>query len=223
MSVILAKLFPEAEIIGIDIAPVPETNQNQKPENVTYLQGDIRQLIESKDSKFQPGSFDFVCERLLVMAIKDWPEHISALAGLVKVGGWLECHEFSWRMYFPPGERPFASSGFVKAYKADTQAIGLNVDIGDDLADICRAYGHFGEVKEAVYECAPREREERPELKGLEGQFHALNHLLLGKVCGGRRSKKEVEELIEEIDVAWTKGLDGNERFHMFAVFGQRQ
>lgn len=223
MTVILARLFPQAEVIGVDIAPVPSNRHGPVPSNITYIQGDIRQLIASGNPNFQPASFDYVFERLLIMAITDWPAHISAISNLVRPGGWLECHEFSWTMFSSAGEdRPFGSSTFFNAMREDTKAIGVNIDVGEGLAGTFRSVGGLGEVREVIYECRPREQAERPELRALEGQIRGLFKFILEKICTGRRSQEEIAKLNEEVDETWESKLDGTERHRMFVVFGRK-
>lgn len=223
MTVILAKLYPQAEVIGIDIAPVPQNRHGQTPSNVTYVQGDVRELIKSKDSKFQPGSFDYIFERLLILGITDWPGHISAISSLLKPSGWLECHEFAWRIYAASGAPLLQDKEAFKAVEAGGKEIGLNLQIGSELADTFRSTGNFGEVKEVVYGCSPKERADRPELIGLERQILGLFQLMIRKMCGGRRSEEDIERFQREIAETWEKELDGSERYRMFVVTGQKK
>lgn len=219
----LSKLYPEAQIIGVDIAPVPPMRHGEQPSNVTFIQGNIRDLIDTKDPLFTPGSYDYVYERLLILGITDWPGHISAISSLVKPGGWLECHEFTWMLYSASGDRLFDSEPFFLKIKEDAEAIGLNVEIGAELSNTFRSVDGFGEIKEAVYECSPRPRPERPELDGLERQILGLFQLLVGKMCGPRRSPEEIAKINEQVNKMWSSGLDGSERYRMHVVFGQKK
>ncbi|CZT21699.1 uncharacterized protein RCC_07564 [Ramularia collo-cygni] len=223
MTVILAKQFPQAQVIGIDIAPVPADRHGQTPSNVTYIQGDIRQLINSQDPNFQAASFDFIFERLLILALTDWPGHISAISSLLKPNGWLECQEFEWTIYAASGERPMESMEAYAAVVADSEKIGLNVNIGRELPEIFRSGGGFGEVKHEIYECAPHERVDRPELIGLERQIPDLWRFMIGKICSGKRSEEDIAKYQREFNEMWTSKLDGTERHRMHVVIGQKK
>ena len=89
-TVQLAQKFPEAQIIGVDLSPVPTVHS--KPDNVEYVQGDIRQLMKSGDERFANGSFDYVFSRLLSMA--DWRSYISEISSILAPRGWFEVQEF---------------------------------------------------------------------------------------------------------------------------------
>ncbi|KAF3003666.1 hypothetical protein E8E13_008392 [Curvularia kusanoi] len=78
----MASLFPNAQVIGADLSPVPEVRQ--KLPNITYMQGNI---LDVGDSRFEQNSFDLVFSRLLVLA---------------KPGGWVEMHELSTEVYNIP-------------------------------------------------------------------------------------------------------------------------
>lgn len=222
MTVILAKRYPQAEVIGIDLAPVPADRHGKTPSNITYVQGDVQDLI-SKDPRFQVGSFDYVFERLLILGITDWPGHISAISGLLKPNGWLECHEFAWRLYSPSEKNILESDPAYQAVKADGTAIGLNLEIGSELDDVFRSVGVFGDIQQSTYECAAKERADRPELIGLERQILGLFQLMINKMCTGKRSEAEIEKYQREIAETWETKLDGSERYKMFVVTGQKQ
>jgi len=222
MTVILGKLYPQAEVIGIDIAPVPVDRHGQTPSNVKYVQGDVRQLIKSNDQAFQAGSFDYIFERLLILGITDWPGHISAISTLLKPNGWLECHEFAWRLFSSSGKPFMDDTPAYAATVAEANKIGLNVNIGSELADTFRSVGAFGDVQQVVYECAPKERADRPELIGLEKQILGLFQLMISKMCGGSRSEAEIEKFQREIAEVW-ETLDGSERYRMFVITGQKK
>ena len=96
MTNLLGAAFPEATVIGIDIAPVPELRHGKRS-NVEYVQGDIRELME-EDPRFKPGSFDYIFQRLLLFGMTKWPEYVSTVAALLKPGGWLEAQEATCQM-----------------------------------------------------------------------------------------------------------------------------
>lgn len=101
----IARKFPDAEVIGIDMNPVPA--MSNKPPNVTFVQAKIEDIKERVNSTqpsqshtglpspemFRKGSFDYIFSRLLTLAVADWPGLISTCTLLLAPGGWLEMHE----------------------------------------------------------------------------------------------------------------------------------
>jgi SAM-dependent methyltransferase len=74
MTVMLARLFPDAEVYGLDLADVPPTHD--KPENVTYIKGSAHDLLGPSTTHpdiFVPGSFDYVYSRAIVFGMTDCP------------------------------------------------------------------------------------------------------------------------------------------------------
>lgn len=111
-TVTLACMFPDAEVVGMDMFPVPLIHE--KPSNVTYVQARIEDIVEnlndsSKEKQagdlLRRGSFDYVFARYLVMAVSNWPAFISACVALLAPGGWLEVQEglyFEWYVAASP-------------------------------------------------------------------------------------------------------------------------
>jgi SAM-dependent methyltransferase len=101
-TVTIARKFPEAEVIGVDINPVSAIPD--KPKNVTFIQGRVEDIMASVTSgqpfqghdasfssdTFGEASFDYVFARLLTCVISTWPELISTCVSLLRPGGWLE-------------------------------------------------------------------------------------------------------------------------------------
>lgn len=91
-TVQLAQKFPEAQIFGIDLSPVPAIHP--KPKNVEYIQGNVRDLIKARDPRIGTWSFDFVYSRLLSMGETDWTGYFADVSSILAPGGWLEVHEY---------------------------------------------------------------------------------------------------------------------------------
>ena len=91
-TVQLAEKFPDAQVIGIDLSPVPDLHP--KPKNVEYIQGDVRQLIESGSKPFEAGSFEYVFSRLLSFGMSDWPGYFAKISSILAQGGLFEVHEY---------------------------------------------------------------------------------------------------------------------------------
>ena len=91
----LGSTFPSASVYGVDLSPVPN---RQKPANVDFVQGNIRDLIQ-KDSRFVTGSVDYVFSRLLILGMTDWQSYVKDVAALLKPGGWAEMQDFDLDWY----------------------------------------------------------------------------------------------------------------------------
>ncbi|KAK3110899.1 hypothetical protein LTR53_014347 [Teratosphaeriaceae sp. CCFEE 6253] len=107
----LARLFPTASIVGLDLSPVPRIRE--RPANVRFLQGNI--MTDSPSSWLPSGDeegtrtharqlrdegvFDLVFSRLLVLGMSDWPRYIRTEFQLLKPGGWAEIHDVDWIWY----------------------------------------------------------------------------------------------------------------------------
>ncbi len=93
----MAALFPQANVIGLDIIPPPADNTaqlgnglDQRPENYIYVQGNVLDGLP-----FPDATFDFVHQRLLVAAIPEarWRGVVGELFRVTRPGGWIELLE----------------------------------------------------------------------------------------------------------------------------------
>ena len=91
-TVQLAKKFPDAKVIGVDLSAVP--NLHPKPSNVEYIQADVRELISAGSEPFSPASFDYVYSRLLSLGMTDWPGYVKQISSILAPAGWFEIQEF---------------------------------------------------------------------------------------------------------------------------------
>jgi ubiquinone/menaquinone biosynthesis C-methylase UbiE len=78
----VADLFPSAEVIGVDIAPI-------QPKWVSSnCQFEIDDVEE--DWMYKKDSFDFIHFRDPLLTIRDWPKLMAQCFSHLKVGGWCE-------------------------------------------------------------------------------------------------------------------------------------
>ncbi|WP_052890806.1 class I SAM-dependent methyltransferase [Thermogemmatispora carboxidivorans] len=86
----LAHQFPQAQVVGLDLEQVKAATS--PPPNYRFVQGDILQGLP-----FDDNSFDFVHQRLLVLAIPQaaWPDAVQELVRVTSPGGWVELVEAS--------------------------------------------------------------------------------------------------------------------------------
>ncbi|MGH2502516.1 MAG: class I SAM-dependent methyltransferase [Ktedonobacterales bacterium] len=89
----LAAQFPNANVIGVDVAP-PAVNESApatlKADNYTFVQGNVLERLP-----FADRSFDFVHQRYLIMGIpaNRWPQVVAELMRVTRRGGWIELIE----------------------------------------------------------------------------------------------------------------------------------
>jgi 2-polyprenyl-3-methyl-5-hydroxy-6-metoxy-1,4-benzoquinol methylase len=77
----MASMFPDAQVFGADLSPVPEVRQ--KLPNISYVQGNIMEL---EDARFKPNSFDLIFSRLLVLGMPNWKAYVERCVALAKPG-----------------------------------------------------------------------------------------------------------------------------------------
>ena len=112
----LAQQFPDATVLGVDITPVPPFANT--PPNISYIQGDIKQ-VASSDQRLISGDLDYIYERLLISGMTSWPSHIRQMATLLRSGGYLEMHEAACRWYKCSSASPLVPNDDDRMISAD--------------------------------------------------------------------------------------------------------
>lgn len=93
----LAQLFPQAQVIGMDVmqpkvdaAGERSPSFDQRPSNYQFVAGNVLEGLP-----FPDASFDFVHQRLLFLAIPAdrWPFVLGELVRVTRPGGWVELVE----------------------------------------------------------------------------------------------------------------------------------
>ena len=224
MTYLLARKYPDAEVIGIDISAVPE--RHQQPKNLIYLQGNIMELAKSDDPRFAPGSADYIFHRLLFFGMTDWSGYVAAVGSLLKPGGWTEMQDYDINIKDSTGKSLSNEWTFYHYFIEDCEAIGLDVEAGRKLASYMQEAGLFGHISEKVYKVPIKRTPEIP-----EGDFMAeLNEKWMGvssqalmkRVCGGRRSAEEVEIFRADIAQRFTNTKPGD-HCRLFVATAQRE
>lgn len=82
----VGKLYPGADVTGIDLSPIQLKN---KPVNVQWVIDDLE--LDWLDDTL----YDFMYCGYMGGSIKDWPRLIGQMYQCVKPGGWVEFHELS--------------------------------------------------------------------------------------------------------------------------------
>lgn len=217
----LATKFPEAHVIGLDIAPIPK-ERHERARNVTYIQGDIRELVAS-GPVFAVGSFDYVFQRLLVFGLSDWQEYITLITSLLRPSGWLEMQEASMQLYSGMDEPISSTWWHYPQILADASALGLDIEIGRKLFGLVESTKELSRVQETCYKFAPVGRSDAPHLAGLESQVLGLFIMVAQKICSQFRSRETVERLVDDMNWIWGNGFDSNSHLRMYVVTAEKQ
>ncbi|TGZ76668.1 S-adenosyl-L-methionine-dependent methyltransferase [Ascodesmis nigricans] len=85
------ELYPDAEIIGVDIAPI------QPLWTVNNVSFQLHDVIE-KAWAWPEGYFDYIHSRTLGTAVTDWNEYLERMWRHTKPGGWVEIGEHNLEM-----------------------------------------------------------------------------------------------------------------------------
>lgn len=80
-AVEMAREFPKAQVVGLDLVPYP-TNESNLPPNLELVLGDCAQGLVYPD-----GHFDIVHARLIVGGIRDWKALLDEVVRITKPGG----------------------------------------------------------------------------------------------------------------------------------------
>ncbi|MGH2509425.1 MAG: class I SAM-dependent methyltransferase, partial [Ktedonobacteraceae bacterium] len=89
----MARLFPNAEVIGVDIDPA--LFKAETPDNCLLRVGDVLTRLPFPDQLFS-----YTHQRLLTAAItaEKWPGVVRELVRVTQIGGWLELLEIDHQM-----------------------------------------------------------------------------------------------------------------------------
>lgn len=225
MTYLLARAYPDAEVIGLDISPVPE--RHEKPANLTYVQGDVMKLSGAEDERFKDGSFDYVFHRLLVLGMTDWPGYAARVAALLAPGGWAEMQDYDMSIFNSAGENVSDSWWHWQAFKEDARAIGLDTDVGRKLSAIMRDAGLVA-VEEKMYDvpcCDSEELSEelRPVGRLMGAMFYQPGYVraLFERVCNGRKGREELDAIIKEGEEKYA-GVKPGDHARMGVAWGRK-
>lgn len=84
----MATLYPQANVVGFDLAP-PAADA-PRPDNVVFTQGNMLEGLP-----FADNSVDFVHQRLVIVALPTdrWVSQIQEILRVTRPGGWIELVE----------------------------------------------------------------------------------------------------------------------------------
>lgn len=128
----LARTYPTARVHGVDISPVPDTN-DPTPPNVNYVLGDIRTLCPAVElphvKTFEQKSTDYIFQRLLIYGMTHWQRYIQQMARLLRLGGWIEVHDYA-AVWYRDGIVISEDWQWLRAMRRGAEILGLDLDIG---------------------------------------------------------------------------------------------
>jgi ubiquinone/menaquinone biosynthesis C-methylase UbiE len=141
----MANLFPQANVVGVDLVPPPSeqirhsaaTGASQigaHPENYAFVQGNILEGLP-----FASGQFDFVHMRLLVFGLPAdrWQDVANELARVTRPGGWVEWLEGN---IFTQHPGP-AHQALNQLANAAAQRRGVDATLVERIGDYLRGAG----------------------------------------------------------------------------------
>lgn len=138
VSVSFALKNPSADVVGVDVTPVP--TKNVAPPNLVFLKGDIFELVD-KDPRLKVGTAQLVFSRCLTfgMPIVKWPDYIKTMASLAKPGGYVEFVDLELQYYQcsdhhdPLGTGRIHPMEWANALREAETRRGIDMDAGKHL------------------------------------------------------------------------------------------
>ena len=126
----LGSKFPYTQVYGIDISPV--RSSAPIPQNVSFIQGDLKSLLKEKDARLRRNSFDYIFHRLLILGVTDWSDYVSDVASLLQPGGWAEMQDYNIKMY-RNGRECSQEWQWLKILKKAASRKGIDLDCGSNI------------------------------------------------------------------------------------------
>lgn len=139
----LAAEFPQANVIGLDVAPPgPDREASlgyglaSRPGNYAFVAGNVLEGLP-----FASASFDFTHQRLMYSAIPQrlWPQVVRELARVTRPGGWVELVEGS--LGSVEGQTGPAMRQLFDWARQVTAPRGIDLQIGLQLRDFLTGSG----------------------------------------------------------------------------------
>ncbi|KAJ7633130.1 S-adenosyl-L-methionine-dependent methyltransferase, partial [Roridomyces roridus] len=130
--------FPEAQVVAVDISPLPA--HRVLPDNMNFQLVDLR-----ADLPFERESFDIVHARMVMMHIPNAKHLITRVAQLVKPGGLLILHDPASKTLLETGGP--AVRHCVKELVELWKMSGADPDMGEKFQSILAETGWFSEIQ----------------------------------------------------------------------------
>ncbi|KAF7370401.1 Methyltransferase str2 [Mycena sanguinolenta] len=133
-----AKLYPEAEVLAIDMNPLPA---RPLPPNLSYKQVNVLEPFP-----FPPGTFDVVHIRLTLCHLPDAFSVLSRIIDLVAPGGWLLADDINWSPKFEGLDNGPGIKAGISYIINSTQAVKGDPHFGPTLKPYLDSSNQFSEV-----------------------------------------------------------------------------
>ena len=219
----LAKRFPSAHVVGVDLAP--PVGPPEQLRNVEFVQGSFADLI--KTGALREEQFDYIFQRMLVMGIVDWQSHTDIAVRLLRPGGWLEMQDLDWHVYDRTGKQIDDRFAYIRAIQAASEAKGLDPVCGKHLDAYMRC-ASLRSIEFKSYPFAWACWKERPETELIAAHQRSarqveVRNALLEKLLGssGMYEQEEIEEFKRENVVSYEQAEEGIHSGYGVA-FGQK-
>ena len=217
-TVLLAEMYPDATVVGLDYSPVPDIHP--KPSNVVYVLGRLEDLID-KHPLLKTGTFDLVYHRMLILAITHWSEYVARARSLLKPGGYIECQEGN---NFSPcdgqGNDLMDSLKWPKVAARRSLSRGLDIRIALNLPRILRIHG-FDSVQDDTFPMAYRpDWEDRPETSRFGRYWSAqAPRMIKMHLEQGAGDDEDPDALWQEAKESCLEGeVDIHDKFHVIVA-----
>ncbi len=134
----MARQFPNANVVGVDVAPVPVMsgahthNQTLAADNYVFVQADVMQGLP-----FADNSFDFVHMRLVVLGLPyaQWRPVVQELHRVTRSGGWLELVDTAVTARSPGAEKWTKWAQTLAGFR------GIDMTAGDQVGRFLKETG----------------------------------------------------------------------------------
>lgn len=227
----MAKKYPSAEVIGLDLSDLPFDSQWES--NVRLFQGNIYDKpVDWKSSdgttKFRENEklFDLTWSRLVTAGVTDWTGLFQREFELLKPGGWAECHEpnVGW-IDDQTGESLMETYSWTERVQASFDAVGLDQFAGSKAAERMENAG-FVDVQVVPYRMPIGNQHEKNPFLKKAGDWLLKDlrevHPLLMKASLPRIGvgEAEIRDTIRLFEEALTKG--DRKSLTMYVTFGRK-
>ena len=131
MTLLIAQRFPNAQVYGIDLSPIPPSARESAEglnlsDRIHWLQGNIFDIVASHPD-IRLGVADYVYHRFLVAGMKSYDEYLrDAVRPLLKSGGWVEMHYLPGLTWFDSTNKPVSLDWtWTKVVNASMRSKGM--------------------------------------------------------------------------------------------------
>lgn len=211
-TALVARLFPSAEVIGVDLSPVPKERHGNVP-NVRFLLGSVADLLQR--GELEAGSFDYVFERLTILGIVDWETHLKdVVSSLLAPGGCVEIQEYD--SMIRAGKKGCLDAAYgtelgprwewFRLWIEDTKDIGLDLRAGLHMGQLFSTVG-LETVGQDVYDIPSAGSSE---LQGTGDEYWKTGVSTYWGVVERNSGPRRSSEVLESMRKSFDETLGGN-------------